>query len=230
MEIFFNEPKGNPDNDDLSVGDNDREIAISCVFDDLPRELVIDATHPTTLNDEYMLNPDGLLEIKKAFRIDGNIRKQVYAVADHPTATNFNDLLTLNRQDLQSRARDLGVDLSNVNQSINTQLRRAIWGSQANLRIERSVIDLSSETAKAIWEKLKPCLPVFALFKSDRPSTDQDAEAQDPMKAAVREAIARQEETLNQIAEQVEQEVQQIADKTVAKIREMNPELSRNAK
>jgi len=226
LEIFFNEPKNCPDKDDLNIGENDGKIAISCVFDDLPTQLVIDATHPTSLQDEYMLNQEGLLEIKKVFRVGGNIRKGVYAIANHPTTERYNDLLTLNRRNLQIRAADLGIDLSNVNQSINTQLRRGIWDSAENLNIQKSEIDLSSETAKAIWERLKPCLPVFALFKSDRPSTDQDSEAQDPMKAAVREAIAQQEETLNQIAEQVKQEVQEIADKTVSKIQEINPELA----
>jgi putative ATP-dependent endonuclease of OLD family len=226
LEIFFNEPKGCPDKDDLNVGADDTEIAITCLFDDLPKELVIDATHPTTLEHEYMLNSENLLEIKKVFRIVGNIRKGVYAIANHPTSERYNDLLTLNRRDLQRRAEDLGVDLSNVNQSINTQLRRAIWDSAENLQIGRSEIDLSSETAKAIWEKLKPCLPIFALFKSDRPSTDQDAEAQDPMKAAIKEAIAAQEQVLSDIADQVKKEVQEIADKTVDKIKEMNPELA----
>ncbi|HOJ14413.1 MAG TPA: AAA family ATPase, partial [Deltaproteobacteria bacterium] len=59
------------------------------------------------------------------------------------------------------------------------------------------------------------------------PSTDQDAEAQDPMKAAVKEAIKAQEDTLNQIAEKVKAEVQEIANRTVEKIAEMNPELAR---
>jgi len=94
------------------------------------------------------------------------------------------------------------------------------------LQDARTEIDLSKETAKAIWEKLKPCLPTYALFKSDRPSTDQDEEAQDPMKAAIREALASQEEVLNGIAEQVKTEVQDIANKTVAKIQEMDPELA----
>ena len=65
LEIFFNEPKNCPDKDDLNVYADDDVISITCVFEDLPEELVIDATYPTTLKDEYMLNSQGYLEVKK---------------------------------------------------------------------------------------------------------------------------------------------------------------------
>ena len=76
------------------------------------------------------------------------------------------------------------------------------------------------------WEQLKKELPIFSLFKSDRPSTDQDEEAQDPMKAAVKEAIRAKEEELNRIEEYVRNEVKAIAENTVKKIREMDPSLA----
>ena len=47
------------------------------------------------------------------------------------------------------------------------------------------------------------------------------------MKAAVREAIRTQEASLEQIAQEVKAKVQEIADRTVTKIGEMNPELAR---
>lgn len=226
LEIFFNEPKNCPDRDDLNVSGDDGIISITCVFENLPEELVIDATYPTTLKDEHMLNSEGYLEVKKVFSVGARITSKVYAVAVHPTAQNYDDLLSINQTNLRRRATDLNVDLSGADQRVNTQIRKAIWESADDLRLAQVDIDLSKETAKAIWDKIKPQLPVFALFKSDRPSTDQDAEAQDPMKAAVKEALAGQEQVLNDIAEQVKNQVQEIADRTVAKIQEMNPELA----
>jgi hypothetical protein len=67
---------------------------------------------------------------------------------------------------------------------------------------------------------------VFALFKSDRPSTDQDPEAQDPLKAAVKEAIKQKEAELNAITTHVETEVKRIAQKTLEKLKEMDPNLA----
>ncbi|MGH9426006.1 MAG: ATP-binding protein, partial [Terriglobia bacterium] len=127
---------------------------------------------------------------------------------------------------LKQRARELGVDVTAVNQTINTALRRAIWAHAPDLQPQSVEIELKSEAAERIWEQLKKHLPVFALFKSDRSSTDQDSEAQDPMKSAIKEAIKSQEATLSTIAERVKQEVQEIANRTVEKIREMNPELA----
>ena len=81
---------------------------------------------------------------------------------------------------------------------------------------------LDAEGGKQVWAALQPYLPAFALFKSDRASTDQDAEAQDPLKAAIREAIKAVEPDLQRVQEFVEAEVKKIAAATVEKLREMD--------
>jgi AAA15 family ATPase/GTPase len=227
LEIFFN---GVPEKDDVCVHGSDTKVSISCVFDDLPKQLVIDELHPTDLAAEYLLNQDGKLEIVKGFNCSGSGKVKaasVYARASHPTADKYNDLLTLTNAKLKQRAKELGVDVTNVNQTINTELRRAIWAHTSDLQCRMENIELKSEAAEKIWDQLKKHLPVFALFKSDRPSTDQDGEAQDPMKSAIKEAIKKQEAMLNDIAEKVKEEVQEIANRTVEKIREMNPDLAK---
>jgi hypothetical protein len=83
-------------------------------------------------------------------------------------------------------------------------------------------VPLSEETAKRIWDMLKLQLPAYAVFKSDRPSTDQDAEAQDPMKVAIKEAIKEREQELQAIADHVRIQVEDIANRTVEKLREMD--------
>ena len=198
------------------------------MFTDLPQQLVIDTQHPTDLEAEHLLNSKGHLEIVKVY--DCNPAKPkcsgVYARAAHPTADSYADVLSLTNTKLKQRASSLGVDLNGVNQTVNTELRRAIWAHAGDLQLQEVDVELKAEAAKAIWDQLKKHLPVYAVFKSDRPSTDQDAEAQDPMKAAVKEAIKAQEDTLNEIANKVKAEVQEIANRTVEKIREMNPELA----
>ena len=228
LDIFFDEKKA-PDKDDICVYGDSTDIQISCVFDECPTELVIDATHLTDLKSEYLLNSDRLLEVVKVYNCGGSGKgrlKSVFARAIHPTADGYNDLLTLTITQLKQRAANMGVNLDGVNQSVSTELRRAIWAHASHLQLDNTIVELKSGATKEIWEQLKHHLPVYALFKSDRPSTDQDAEAQDPMKAAIQEAIKTQENTLEEIAEEVKQEVQNIADRTVDKIREMNPELA----
>ncbi len=56
-------------------------------------------------------------------------------------------------------------------------------------------------------------LPLYALFKSDRQSSDQDSEAQDPLKLAIKEAVAEKAaEILQAVMAYVEQEVKKVAD------------------
>lgn len=228
MDIFFDE-KGVPEADDCCVYTQEATIRFACVFDSLPKEIIIDEQHPTDLAGEYLINSEGLLEIAKVYNCSGKGKGKLVGIsarAKHPAAENYSDLLMLTIAKLKQRANQLGVDLSAVNQAINTELRRAIWAHASDLQCQEIDVELKSEAAGKIWEQIKEYLPVFSLFKSDRPSTDQDAEAQDPMKAAIKEAIKDQEITLNEITEKVKKEVQDIADRTVEKIKEMNPELA----
>jgi len=228
MNIFLNDLV--PEQDDRCVHATDQKVDITCVFDDLPSQIVIDEQYPTDLASEYLLDQSGRFVAKKVFTCTGTGKVKaatVYALAYHPTADKYDDLLTLTNAKLKQRAKDLSVDLKTVNQTINTSLRRAIWNHAADLERQQIEIELKSEAAERIWEQLRKHFPVFALFKSDRPSTDQDSEAQDPLKLAIKEAIKSQEDTLNIIAQRVKQEVQSIANKTVEKIAEMNPELAR---
>lgn len=228
LDIFFNEKV--PEADDRCVHSVDREIRIACEFDQLPRELVIDTQHPTSLEQEHLLNRSGNLEILRIFSCPGAGKPKlqgVYSRAQHPTAENYSDLLSLTNAKLKQRARDLGVDLGAADQTVNTDLRRAIWAhAGGGLNLQDADLELKAEASGKVWEQLKKSLPVFALFKADRSSTDQDDEAQDPMKAAIKEAIRAQEATLDEIAATVKRQVQEIANRTVAKIREMSPELA----
>jgi putative ATP-dependent endonuclease of the OLD family len=227
LNIFFDD-KATPDSGDKCIQSEDGKVRIVCAFEDLPSELVIDAQHPTNLTKEHILNKDGYLEIVKIY--DCNLAKPkctgIFARAMHPTSDGYSDLLSLTNSKLKERAKNLGVDLKNINQTVNTELRSAIWKHSQDLQCQEVEIELKAEAAKAIWDQLKKNLPIYALFKSDRTSSDQDEEAQDPMKTAVKEAIKAQEAALNDIAEKVKIKVQEIADLTVEKIREMNPGLA----
>jgi putative ATP-dependent endonuclease of OLD family len=227
LAIFFEDNL--PDVDDVYISSIDKLIKIGCEFTDLPESIVIDADFSTNLESEYMLNEDGHFEVYKVF--DCNLKKpglkETYARAFHPTLDGINDLLTLKNDELKQRARHLEVSLEGVDQRINTALRRAIRDSRQALDLATVLVPLDKEGGKKLWDILKKQLPSFALFKSDRPSTDQDSEAQDPMKIAVKEALKARETQLEELTEYVRQEVKTIADKTIEKISEMDPNLAR---
>ncbi len=230
LEIFFNNSIVRIEKDDLNVdavATNETKIEITCVFTHLPSELVIDAAHPTTLQDEYLLNIDGDLEIKKVF-VCGNAtpKEQVFVVANHPTVANGNDLLMLKRQDLRDRANQLVVPLANYNGNINSSLRSAIWNHLGVLNLERIEIQVDKEDAKKAWDYLEKWMPQYALFKSDRESNDGDKEVTDPMKVAVNIALAEMQAELTIIQQKVREKAIEVANRTLAKLQEMDPALA----
>ena len=226
LAIFFEEAK--LDKDDGSVAGNATDVEISCEFGDYPLEAVIDRDFQTTFADEFLLNGEGRLELVKKYngalatpKVTG-----IYARARHPSADGYGDLLQLKKAELIKRAADLGVDLTGVPRNANAPIRAAIWRNAPELGISEMLVSLDEADGKQVWSRLSTYLPTFALFKSDRASTDQDPEAQDPLKAAIRDAVKSKEAELQRIQEHVEEEVRKIAEATVEKIKEMDPTLA----
>lgn len=226
LAIFFEETK--LDKDDACQSGDRKAVRITCEFDDMPEKLVIDTDFETDLGSEHLLNASGRFEIRKTY--DGSLANPkmsaVEAHALHPTADGVIDLLSLKKADLITRAGTLAIDLASVNKKANAPIRQAIWNGVSALARAETYVSLEKEGAKQIWTALSPYLPAFALFKSDRASTDQDAEAQDPLKAAIRDALKAVEADLAQVQTHVEAEVKRIADATVEKVREMDPSLA----
>jgi len=226
LDIFLND--GTPDKHDASKGGDAKDLTIICEFSEFPPSAIIDEDYPTTFQAEHLLNADGRFEVQKTF--SGNLVTpkctSIAAFAVHPTADGAGDLLQLKNAELKKRARDLGLDLSKVDQKVNAQLRQCIRDSLGDLKLSPILVPLSEENAKKGWEGIKKYIPVLALFKSDRVSTDQDPEAQDPLKTAVKEAIKQKEAELDAITKHVEAEVRQIANATLEKIKEMDPTLA----
>lgn len=226
LAVFFEAASLDKD-DACKIGDP-LPIKIICEFDQLPIGIVVDAEYETSLADEYLITAEGTLKVQKTYSTNGSTPKlqSVCAIALHPTAGGFSDLLTLKKSDLAKRASELEVDLDGIDRRVNAKVRRAIWDACDDLQLSSVEVPLEAEGTKPVWSVLQQCLPSFALFKSDRASTDQDAEAQDPLKAAIKEALKGVEPQLKQIQEFVEEEVRKIAEATVDKLREMDPEIA----
>jgi putative ATP-dependent endonuclease of the OLD family len=226
MGMFFGEYS--PDADDACLQGDKSDMTVICEFTDLPKNVLIDANRRVSPADEWLLNARGFLEIHRVF--NGALQKpkltRTFLIARHPAAQNYNDLLYLKNSDLKVRAQKLGVDLDATDQRVNSELRHAIWNSCIDLELCEQEIDIEKEDAKKIWVALSKQLPVFALFHSDRKSTDQDDEAQDPLKKAVEEALQAQAATLDVVSAFVHDQVLGIARATVKKLQEMDPTLA----
>ncbi len=122
----------------------------------------------------------------------------------------------------------MGAVTTGIDQRSNVQIRRAIWANEAALNLIPTKVSLDEEDGKKVWAKLKDELPLYALFQSDRASKDDDSEVQDPMKLAIKEAIASVQAELDHVKNIVQTKAQEVAQRTLDKLKEMNPELAQD--
>lgn len=169
-----------------------------------------------------MLNSDGLLEIVKKYKNGG--KASVFIKARHPTHPDCKDLLLKKNAELKKIIKEREIECAD--QKVNAQMRRAIWNScLGDLALNTIEIDASKEDAKKIWEKLNSYLPVYSLFQADRKNSDGDSEVQDPLKEAVKQIINDEEiqRTLSSVAQIVETKLREVSDRTLEKLKEMDP-------
>ncbi len=231
LDIFLNEGKApgiiKIDKDDVNTQakeEGNTEITIGVVFGDLPEELTIDATNPTTLEDEYLLNREGKLEIIKKYPNGG--KEKVFVKAYHPTNPECSDLHLKKQTELKRLLTD---EMECEDQTRNAEIRKAIWRFYAqDMRLADVEIELAKIDAKNTWDQLKAHLPVYALFQSDRKNSDGDSEVQNPLKLAVQEILKDQRlaQLLNEVANEVETKLQEVVANTLEKLNEMNPEVA----
>lgn len=227
LEIFFNNKLITCEKDDLNIDADNKNIEITCTFSEFPDEIVIDAANPTTLQNEHLLNIDDKLEIKKVFpAIAAKPKEKVFIICNHPTTDSGNDLLALKQAQLKKRATDLEISNDAYNGNINSSIREAIWNSLGELNLQETELPVDKEDTKKVYETLKSYLPIYALFQSDRQSKDDDKEVADPMKIAVQQALSELTAEIEHIKTEVKNKAIDTANRTLAKLKEMSPELA----
>ena len=228
LDIFFEGGEVAIDKDDFNVSEPDGTVEIRCVFDNLPAEILLDETNRTTLADERLLNNAGELEILKRYKKSSK-DPAIFIVANHPSAANFDDLHTLKIADLRKRGEETGVVAGEIADARKSALwRAAIWAKCANLAMTQRELEISKfgTDSKAIQDKIFKQLPLFALFKSDRESKDNDPQAKTPLQAAVTQAKEELKVEIERIEEEIKKRVLERAAKTLEKLREMDATLA----
>ncbi|MBT2666146.1 AAA family ATPase [Bacillus sp. ISL-4] len=227
LEIFFNNSTVVCEREDLSVDATDTNIEITCTFEDLPGIITLDTSSETTLHNEFLLNLNNELEIKKVFSATAaKPKSKTYIICNHPTAEGYNNLLELKRAELKKIARQLNIDSSEYNASNNASMRKRIWEHSDNLNLQLRELIVDKEDSKKIYESLEQFLPLYSLFQSDRSSKDDDKEVTDPMKIAIQQALRDLTPEIEKIKEEVQKRALETAERTLAKLKEMDSELA----
>jgi predicted ATP-dependent endonuclease of OLD family len=226
LEIFFNNDTVKIESSDANIHSTNKIVEITCEFTEYPIEISIDSTSPTNLKDEYLLSKDQTLVIKK--KIDCSKKTpsiDIYIVANHPTEKEVANLLELKEKELQGIIKSKSLDSKLKG---NPTMRKAIWGSISDLKLQTTELPVSKpkEDAKRIWEQIDAYLPMFALFQSDRSSSDSDNEVQNPMKAAIATAISEVQKEINDIQQKVREKAEEIAANTHKALQEIDKSLA----
>lgn len=231
LEIFFNNSTVKISQKDACVKSTDKKVTIGCIFSGFsnhPESIVLDATNKTSLKAEYLLNEEGLLEIHKVFDCAKKTpTEEVFIKAMHPKVPQSKHLIQLTQTELKKIVKELKIDDSEIGDNrVNADYRKAIFKHYSDSTLDVQMISLSKNESKSIWEKIKLELPFYSLFQSDRTSSDGDSEVQDPMKLAIKEALAEVEQDLDKIKEKIEQQTMGVALETLEKLREMDSTLA----
>ncbi|KCZ92737.1 ATP-binding protein [Hyphomonas johnsonii] len=226
LDIFFDNSK--PDQGDACINGDARGVRIGIIFDHLPTEITLDRGARSTFQAEHLLNSDGDLEIHKVFNlgVQRPSGAKIFAIAVHPTRPDLADLLQKSNTQLKAVIRERGLE-ANCNLNENPSMRQAIYRAVGDLGLSRQEVPLNDENGKAIWTAIQSVLPLFVLFRSDRASSDQDPEVQNPMKVAVQKALSEIEEDLAAITAEVRTRVEETAARTLAQMQLTYPELAK---
>src|SRR5690606_1082895 len=111
----------------------------------------------------------------------------------------------------------------------NAMMRTAIWSHfEDDLQLSEIELDVSKGETTSICENLQSSFPLYTLFQSDRKNSDGDSEVQDPLKEAVKQILtdANLQKKFREIAAEVDVKLKDVADRTLEKIREMNPDIA----
>lgn len=234
LDAFFN---ANVDKSDLSVDADDQQIDITCIFSQIPSEIVLDTSASCSMADEGLLNADGMLEIKREFDFSGaKVAKTTYVMGNSSDAPEVEGILNLKNATLKLRAAELQVDLTGVNQRINKEIRAAIRNKFASTNSVKPIKvegNLNTEdNIKVVWNSISKILPTFALFKMDRALNDKDGGVQDPMKLAVDLALKNETivQKLSEIEDFVRQETTTTAESTIQHLATFDKKLAESMK
>ncbi|GAA6562418.1 hypothetical protein nublan006_37430 [Klebsiella pneumoniae] len=91
------------------------------------------------------------------------------------------------------------------------------------------LLDVDKEfgtNTKSLWGKIFDLLPIYAIFKADRESSDGDSEAKNSLQQAVKDAQAALQDKITALEKDIQDSVLDVAQRTLDKLREMAPELA----
>ena len=235
LDIYFNDVAIDAQDFNVYSTGANSYIEISCCFEvGLDETITLDSSDntSTTLQEEYLLNKDNLLEISKKFEYaNGKIKKpSIQIIAKYPQ--NFaKPLICQKISELSKFAKENNITVSNL--SIKKEIRKAIFAQYADLEWNDALeinIDSKDTDIIPVFNKFKDDLPVFMTFRSDRTNTDKDKEINDTTKAIAKTAVLELEEDFLKIKQIIVNQIQELANNTLKKLQTFDSNIAKELK
>ncbi|EIY4199492.1 ATP-binding protein [Campylobacter coli] len=222
LDIFFENNKALED--DVNINSSENKFSITCFFQvESEMQINIDASESertqTSLESEYLLNQEKLLQIKKIWE-KGKLSK-IYLVCNYPT--NWEKPLIVSK--IQELKKLLPED-AKVRLDIKKEIRKFLF-SQEKLNFTEQEIDISTKDTDivSIYNKLKEKMPKFLLFKADRTNTDKDNEITQITKAITQNAISEIEQKFNDMKKNILDDIKSFANATLERLKSFDKDI-----
>lgn len=227
LELYFS--GGKPDRFDFTVGGSG-PVRIDCAFDELPPTLVLDESARTTWAAQRLLSEDRLLVVRREWK--SHAAAPVTSVlASHPVpadGTEAPSYLTMKVTELRALCKEAGI-ADGVNQSVSSDMREKLW----ELRLENGMLELSDvqvpltgPDGKSVERAIFSEMPLFHVFRADRPNDETEAIAQDPAKLVIREVIDRNADALERVSDEIVAQLSESLNDVVEKLADIDATLA----
>lgn len=204
LNIFLNDAK--IDKGDFNTSSASGQCTIRLDFSDIPKELLAYFSESLKL---YFLSESRTLSISKTFQVGA--KSKLYLIARLPkkkapsTAT-----------ERKKFAKDENLEDHDEKTILN------FLKSILSFEDEEGSLEIGAEDKKEI----ENFLPIYALFRTDRPSTDEDSEVLDPFALAIKEALSTHKVILDDITQKVQDQVFDVAKLTIDKLKTVDSSLA----
>jgi putative ATP-dependent endonuclease of OLD family len=225
IDLFLNDNEALPDMVNAYADDPKCEIELH--FEPARKQIIIDESVPTTLEDEELINEDGLVVVKKVWDTskskitpDTYLLRKIYGDKDFLLKTE-NELITLCRHINIQTQKANGEEYNNVEKRL--KIRTLYQEDNTAFTFEFEKLPTTGRgRGKILFDELKRILPRFEYFHADSSLSESDTAIQKYFKQISTQLL--KESGVDTLEESVRNGIAKVLGKITGKINSVVPQ------
>lgn len=167
LQLFFEGRKVEQDDVHDGAAPTD-DLVVEVAFTSLPEKIELENDVETTLQDEMLLDANGLLRIRKTYPRDNLTKSSIALITQDFEDDHFTGLAALKEKDLNDRCTSVEIEVTRSGRGItNKGKRESLRAKARDGSIGFIKRELSLTTKDELWKKIALLLPEFVLFETD---------------------------------------------------------------